>query len=306
MRNLWTQCQEINPLAVYTYFDVVRCWLKKPLTPQELAFLNSHCGGGVKAENGPAWFDWSYRQRLTLYRPSNEALLFLLACDNLLLNYVEITAELLMPDETAVRQILDLFDTHFVQPWHRKQEFIFYPDGASTRASPKPTQRRSGRWFQWYGDRPSKVTGEIPCFRFEAKHQGVQALRCSKIHTIADLVNFDHRAFWTKHLNFFALDLERLGRCHLNRRSGSRRKKPKLQPRAYNRDRSRGSILYRHFARNRDKPWLFTLQDFVDRYGRGPFLQRLNVNDLPVFHTLLHDHVNKPQTSQETPVSLRL
>ena len=67
-----------------------------------------------------------------------------------------------------------------------------------------------------------------------------------------------------------------------------------LRPRAYNRDRSRGSILYRHFARNRDKPWLFTLQDFVDRYGRGPFLQRLDVNDLPVFHTLLHDHVNKP------------
>ena len=94
MRNLWTQCKEINPLAVHTYFDVVGCWSKNQLTPQELAFLNSHCGGGVKAENGPAWFDWSYRQKLTLYRPSNEALSFLLACDNLLLNYVEITVEL--------------------------------------------------------------------------------------------------------------------------------------------------------------------------------------------------------------------
>ena len=190
-------------------------------------------------------------------------------------------------------------------PGTGNKQVVLYPDGASTRASPKPTQRRSGRWFQWYGDRPSKITGEVPCFRFEAKHQGVQALRRSKIHTVADLLNFDHCAFWAEHLNFFTVDLERLGRFHLNRRSGSRRKKPRLQPRAYNRDRAIGSVLYRYFARNRDKQWLFTLQDFVDRYGRGPFLQRLDVNDLPVFHTLLHDHVNIPQTSQETPVSLR-
>ena len=120
MRNLWTQCGEIKPLAVYTYFDVVRCWLKKSLTRQELAFLDNHCGGGINAENRPARSDWPYRQRLTLYRPSDEALLFLLTCDNLLLNYVEITAELLMTDETAVRQLLDLFDTNFLQPWHRK------------------------------------------------------------------------------------------------------------------------------------------------------------------------------------------
>jgi hypothetical protein len=309
MRNLWTECKEINPLAVHTYFDVVGCWSKNQLTQQELAVLNSHCGGGVKAENGPAWFDWSYRQKLTLYRPSNEALSFLLACDDLLLNYVEITVELIMPDETATRQILYLFNSHFVQPWHRKQEFVFYPDGASTRASPNPAQRRSGRWFQWYGDRPSKITGEVPCFRFEAKYQGIQALchstRRGGIHTVADLLNFDHRAFWARQLNFFALDLERLGRFHLNRRSGSRRRKPRLQPRAYNRDRALGSVLYRHFARNRGKQWLFTLQDFVDRYGRGPFLQRLDVNDLPAFHTLLHEHINIPQTSLETPLSLR-
>ena len=86
------------------------------------------------------------------------------------------------------------------------------------------------------------------------------------IHTVADLLNFDHRAFWGGQLNFFALDLERLGHFDLNRLSGSRRRKPKLQPRAYNRDRAIGSVLYRHFARNRGKQWLFTLQDFVDRY----------------------------------------
>ena len=41
MRNLWTQCKEINPLAVHTYFDVVGCWSKNQLTHKSLLSLTA-------------------------------------------------------------------------------------------------------------------------------------------------------------------------------------------------------------------------------------------------------------------------
>ena len=37
-----------------------------------------------------------------------------------------------MPDETATRQFLDLFNGHYVQPWHRKQ------NSSSIQMAPQP------------------------------------------------------------------------------------------------------------------------------------------------------------------------
>jgi len=189
---------------------------------------------------------------------------------DVLVNYVESARDQLMSEEAAHR-LSDEFDEHFVQGWHGKQEQYRAEHGTYTSG------RRVGRLFAWYWDRESKATG-THCFHLEARYQGVAAVRRIGIHHPRDLLTFDHEDFWLQYLRLYRVDLEKLGRCHLNHILGERRRQPLLYrwprhpaPFVYNLDRSTGSILYRVYA-SHSKQGFRSVQRFVDSYGRGSFL----------------------------------
>ena len=140
--------------------------------------------------------------------------------------------------------------------------------------------------FAWYADRRSKVTGEW-CFHIEGRHVGVQAVRRAGVHHPRDLLTFDHEAYWQKWLHLYEIDLERLGRYHLNRQTRERRQHPLLLKSrcgfVYNRDRSVGSALYRALSVH-PRQHCRSIQQFVATYGRGPFLQPLQGDTLSMFN----------------------
>jgi hypothetical protein len=118
------------------------------------------------------------------------------------------------------------------------------------------------------------LTDAPHCFHFEGRHGGAEAVRRIGIHRACDLVDFDFDAYFARRMVLHGLNVERLGRCDANTSSGSRRRHARVDrfgPIDYNFDRRRGGNLYHVLSAHEDQPER-SLQQFIDQYGRGPFL----------------------------------
>lgn len=274
--NIVTAFLKQPPIAQYQFLDVVKVWLREPLKPSRLSEIATYSGGRPHLQNGCP-FDSRYTQRVDLYQPQPTALGVLASFDEVLLNYVEIAFDLVLPDEMTAHRCVEFFKDHFAQPWHRAsmQPAFYYkgPDltGYSTRRSPRRGERRNGIWLVCYADRPCRVTNEPHCFHAEIRVQGVQALRRLGIHHPRDLVGFDFASFFAKHINLYEIDLERLGRYLHNRQSGTKRKSARIEafgPISYNVDHRQGATVYRALSdtSDRSRPER-SLQQFLDNFG---------------------------------------
>jgi hypothetical protein len=285
-------CQLPRAQARYCYLDKLQIWLRTPLSAKQMRQIDRHCAVSY-VENGDCWWDWHYTQKVQICRPDVSALRTLAALDDTaILNYIEIAVDFILRDEIEVDHWLDTFKNGFLHRWHDRRMCVeAYSGGFSTRASPERGESRRGRWFNYYADKPCRITGEVHCFHFEGKHCGVQFLRRIGIHHPRDLLDFDFDSYFIKNLQIYDLDFERLGRYHDNKQSGAKRKKGRIieygKRGIYNQDARLGGILYQALAVHSHQHER-SLQCFVDNYGRGPFLS-------PV-HS--YDHVHEFLTSE--------
>jgi hypothetical protein len=257
--------REIHTALVIVYFDRLRIWLRIPLPPSDLQRLARLCHA-LHHEDGPAPFDWRYRQKLEIYQPKDEALRLLARLpDDVLLNYGEPAFNLILANAMDAERMLDIFQTGFRQRWHGNKGGVSYPGGFSTRTMPKPGERRAGIWFNCYIDKPCKITGRWHCFHFESKLEGRRFLHRIGLNHPRDLVDFDFRRYFGDTVRFYTLDLTRLGRYHDNLIRHARRRRVQAG------DLRRGGLLYRALSIQYDDhgdPVDASLQQFVDRYGR--------------------------------------
>lgn len=302
--------KSLNLVARYDYFDKIRLWLREPLlTSTQLKQLREHCGpGGLYHQEGPAYFDWRYRQKLELYQPSRRALNLLAHRDDALLNHVEPACDLIFADRFGTEDCFELFRDGFLQPWHRRRTQVHgyergNSQGFTTRAPPQPGQRRNGHWCVFYADRPCKLTGERNCFHFEGKHAGAQYVRRLGLQQPRDLLGFDFDGYFARWMRLYQVDLDRLGRWDHNRRTGNRRKRSYVAQYSSrittDSDRLRGGLLYRLRSQHPDGSGC-SLQRFVDGYGRGPFLRPVT----PLFiyvHSHKHVHVETTRIKPRQP-----
>lgn len=300
--------------VIYPFFDVLRMWLRRPLTRDELWRCGSHVqthhnGQWTRTANRKiqVWFpDLHYRQRVTLWQPPRQVLEVFASRNDALLNYAEVAFDFLASGEPwqvhhALDQLLEAFRDGFLQARHGTKQCRAYPYGFTTRTYPAAGQRHNGRWYHCYIDRPSKVTGE-PCFHFEGRHQGADACRRIGIRHPHDMLSFNFAAYARNHIVLWQIDYERLGRFHRNRRTGSRAKKSLIAYSGgvpFNRDIAFGARLYkihswhppfRDERGNMIESETSSLQQFVDYYGRGPFLRRQDTH-------IIHDYLQLAQTS---------
>jgi len=245
--------QDFRPSRVLHYFDRLRIYVKRPASKEWLGRLERDCGN-LNSRLGPAWFDPRYQQRLEIFQPSPAALLQLAELpDDAMLCYAEVACDVVVPDEYSLQNLMDAFLAGFLQPHHRNKEPEIYVDGSgrptgfTTRKPPQKGARRQGFWFQFYIDRPCRITGDPHCFHFEGKHESRRALKRLGIHHPRDLQHFDFCAYFKKRASkLYQIDYERLGRWDHNRRNGRKRKKPHIDERNYNSDRTRGYVLYQN------------------------------------------------------------
>jgi hypothetical protein len=267
----------INPRVVVTYCDRLQFLLGRSVTAEQQVRLRKLLEGNtnyvdIRPNEPPRDFELI----LTVVNPTERGLLLLATQPGLTPRTAEFALDLILDQETRALTSHALFDRHFVQPWHGQRETTHYATTTNTGDA------RPGHRFTFYSDRPSKRTSDPHCLHVEARYMGIVALRRIGIEDPRGLSEFDHVAFWNKHLKLYYIDLGRLGRWHANKLSGERRQQVKVWRSgrfSYNEDRSLGSALFRLYGRHSKEPTV-SVQCFVDRYGRGKFLEQMDVSAL--------------------------
>ena len=119
--------------GVHDYRDAIQFWLRKPLSNKERRFLNDHSDKLLRGKDihvrEPAGWDQSRKQVIRLYQPKDDAIKFLAEREDILLNYVELARDFILPDEAKVQELLKFTGRHFVQRWHRSRVACIFHNG---------------------------------------------------------------------------------------------------------------------------------------------------------------------------------
>jgi hypothetical protein len=265
----------------YHYFDTVKYLVKRPISPEDQAWLRRRCkhldtrqhGDWAVPRNGKPYQIniWPWRFRVELQLPDRAALEYFAALRAIKLSTAHPARDFTFDDPNGKHKVLSLYEKYFVQPRQRRRERIIFDNGGFS------TGRRSqGHYFVGYLSKECRIDGVVDCWHVEGRYLGNKALAQIGIHSPADLLGFDHAGYWSqKDRQLLALDCERLGRYHYNRHHQKRRQHSEPTP-FYGRrseDAWRGSLLWRIHAI--DQFGIFSVQSFIRGYGKGPFLHSM-------------------------------
>ena len=252
------------------FLHEIRARIMRPLTPIQWHDLRANCDDAYMLTLSP---DKVHRianyqdAPLVVVMPKPPALRLLDDLHGIILNYVEFAYDRTVSNPLALQRF---FEEHFVHPWHGGHQTVVATAEQHVSYSGQP---RPGHRFGWYGDRPSKLTGEIDhCFHLEARYMSAAALHRLGVHRPGDLLTFNHQAHWDRALKqLFIVDMERLGRLNFNRLRRERRHASSSSEQRQ-RDAAEGERIYRILARDPLQPERHAVQHLIDRVGRGPHL----------------------------------
>ena len=228
------------PIAVYPYFDKVQFWLKSPADRTTVARLRRHCGH-LHPDDRPARFGQGYRQRLEFKQPDEDALRWIAGQSDVLINRLEVTLDMIYPDQRALEDAGEFLERHLVRRWHGRTQKIKVV-GKTRYDAP----RGAPNGMVMYPESYSRQTGELFCLHLEWRINNARAARGAGIRAGTDLLRFDHRRFWRERMLLVEIDAERLGRLMRNRRNGTRSRTPdvgRFSGIVTNLDRRRGGVV---------------------------------------------------------------
>lgn len=266
-RTIQTDGTPVHPRTKHDHFDKIALRLPRTLGKAKFETLRKHSrsadqrpGHHIRGDTIPIL--------LTVVCPTRRALELLSKLEGAIVNYVEVARDIETASKSEAHELAEYALHHFVQPKHGRRKTVVFETSVYTGPN-KPGHR-----FVWYWDRGSKVALAPRVLHFECRAHGVAAVRrVLKVKRPSDLLTFDFEKFWQQHLRVYTVDLARLGRFNENRRTGRRRKSPRVSPDRWSySDRRIGSMIFRRLGR--------TAQGLVDGYGRGPYLRRLQVHPL--------------------------
>jgi hypothetical protein len=241
----------VNPLSVVPYFDCIRLWLRQPVSARVIKKLHRLCGKLYCANKRGRW-DGNFRQRLTFFQPTDEAIRWIAARRDGFVNHVQLTFDLIYVTPANAEAARDYLDRHRTRRWHRRSQGVkhYKNDKALTRYDgPAHARNTVTDYLEDY----SRITGQPHCLHVEWRAEGVEAVRAAGVSHPRHCLNFDHRAFWQARLLLYAVDEGRLGRLFNNRQKRTRRH------RITGADRARGRRIL----------WCYdTMQELID--GLGP------------------------------------
>jgi len=296
------QSAPLAPIASYRYFDKIHVWLPKPLNRKQLREIADECERGspdaLIPHYEPCPYHPDYPMRLDLHQASRQAfkvLARIMANSSNkppLINYAEITWDLIFNEQSEADDCVQYFLNHLVQGWHRKsmrvaafykwkedddgfEYFRDYPVGWTTRSIRTGKRGLMGHWFSGYSTRPCKLTGETGCCHVEARYSSLRSVKRIGIVNLSDLIHFDFNGYFDTHLKLYNLDEARLGRLHRNQQSGGKSRHSSVEHYGnsgftYNRDLRLGATLYNSLSLHND-PFQDerSLQHFLNQYPKA-------------------------------------
>jgi hypothetical protein len=206
-------------------FDRIKVWLDQTEYPGCLDDLTPHCRG-VEFTCGQMLYNAQWKSAIELFQPTQTGL-------RVLQHALQDSSVAQQPSETEI--VIDLipnaahrhlakkleraFVTVAVPKYHRRE--ALYEKGTwyfERRTGPNGSPRE--HVLTTYADRPSKLSnrhirdGDPPCLHIEWRVTGVAAMQKLGLFTVDDLIAFQHKKFWPKHVYLHALprktDLGRL------------------------------------------------------------------------------------------------
>jgi hypothetical protein len=206
------------PISTSGYFDLVAVWFRDPIDAATLSKLGGACGH-LKVTRRPArWarrWGQPYRVRCEFKQPDDAALAWIAGRADACVNRAQFTLDLIYNTPAERDQARQFFHVHLVRRWRRPSPLRFYDNDEDATRYDGP--RKCANRLTDYSEPYSRATGEVCCLHVEWTASGVKAVRAAGIITPRDVLRFDHRAFWKRHLRLVTIDLDRLGRA-LNRR----------------------------------------------------------------------------------------
>ena len=151
-----------------------------------------------------------------------------------LINGMEIALDLIFKNRAEKEETFDFMHQHLVRRWHgSRQEIRVYRDRQQVEDDDigqcrYDAGRSAPNRIVVYPEDFTRVTGELNCLHIEWRAKGVRPTRAAGINTPADLLVFNHRAFWQKRLLFYSANRRHLGRLIRNRATGRRRRTPEI------------------------------------------------------------------------------
>ena len=252
---------ELHPLAIIAYPDLIRGWLWEPILGRDLKELNQclrDTGGAVdwdRVSYERPQFNPALRQRLPLLRPAPEVITLLLRMRGNAFYITRGEAAIdweFPPDEveragTAIRR-------HVLWPRHRRSILIY-------KNSMYVNPRSSARNIALYHDKLSRKTNR-PCVHCCYRMQSNAMLVRHRLARLDDWLHLNYHSFFAPILQFADLDYGRLGHLLRNRlarrkgRSGGRSQSHQIT------DRSEGLWHFEQHARVKE-----LLEDGTTRYS---------------------------------------
>lgn len=208
-----------EPGSIYSYIDRAQLWVKQPLSKGDLDDLRALAGKKLRIWSRPMPYMPSLKQRFTLFQPSRDLLQHLRPHEPYI-NAVEIALDWVYPDELRKDRAFEFTCQGVVKSHHREQGIRWF-NGITRYSGP----RGAPNVMAIYGDKHSKVTGEVDCVHLDWRISRRGAIERANLDTIDKLLNLDFRKFWDQRLKLLQVDGETLGRLYHNRLTGSQRRK---------------------------------------------------------------------------------
>jgi hypothetical protein len=210
-------CCLLYLLVIYG-FDRITFWIDSSELPISEADLEKHCGE-VKVTLMQMPYNAKLKLKIEVFQPTLRCLQLL---NNALgqdiavsVTYVEVAADLPSSSAEQARVRRNSFLASAKMPYERNpvvlsdEGTIFYY-GPRFRWNGKKLVRRNCV-LVIYADRPSKLLNarpseeELPCTHIECRVSGSAAIAEIGIVSLADLIAFDHVAFWEKSIRLYEL-----------------------------------------------------------------------------------------------------
>lgn len=267
----------VIPTDINAYFDKVQFWRPTPLDAVSRAWLRSQCRTkGLYADRRrPARFDARLRERIEVRGISSDGLTWIASQSGILINRIEVAIDYSFESVRDLDEAFEFFHRSLVRRYHGRNQEIRFVRGKDGQAwvehdiRVSETRYDAGRFaphvLVLYKQKYSRVTGEVaPVLHLEWRANGRRAVRSIGIDQPADLLCFDHRAFWVYRLLLQSISAQRLGRLYRNYRNGT---KSRIST---NVDGQYGEILLRASGRN--------MQQLLDEYGKRYPIKRVLEN----------------------------
>jgi hypothetical protein len=210
------------PDAVHPFVDLAKVWTRQDPRRDNLAAFRPR----PRITNPPRWSLYPIWY-IDFPQPKPATLAAIDGRSHWHLFVTELAMDWIYLDPEGRAAAWEFFHQHSLQRRHR-DAVCFDHDTRYARRDITPSGRPTRINIVGYPDRLSKVTGQ-PCVHIEVRLHGAPVLRDVGIHSAEDLIGFDHHALWRERLLLFELDAASFGRYLINRRRGSRRRRPLIR-----------------------------------------------------------------------------